>query len=148
MPSPLLRPHPLWALPGFEWVTCDIFRKEPGDGASNGELGRAQALAVNTEDREVAEGVLYRFSYISHPRCAPALFVFFSLLVCIIRLGVGSHYPLDRLRRQHITPPKGCSATCTRTNAGYEGSSLHTWYETTLRSNGSLTASSAAGSRI
>ncbi len=45
-------------------------------GPFSRELGLAQALEVNKGDRAVAEGVSYRVSYVSPPRCAPALFVF------------------------------------------------------------------------
>ncbi len=44
-------------------------------GPLSGELSLAQALEVSKQDREVAEGVSYKFCYISPPRCAPALFV-------------------------------------------------------------------------
>ncbi len=39
-------------------------------------LIKGSSVRVNKEESEVGEGVSYRVSYVSHPRCAPVLFVF------------------------------------------------------------------------
>jgi|GEM_PF-5433948 len=42
-PDPTNEKEAFSALPTFEWVTCGVFHKEPGDWGLSGELGLAQA---------------------------------------------------------------------------------------------------------
>ncbi len=80
-------------------------------GPLSGELSLAQALEVNKEDREVAERGYHIDFPVSLPLAALPLSLYLSPFVCIILLGVGTHYPLDSAKSHFFFPLKKLGST-------------------------------------